>query len=691
MPGRRALPETRVNPVVERVRWRMRVRAVVWSVSAGAASAAAVSVIGAMAGLSNAPRWIVAIVAGRLVAFLLTRATWGTTSLTAAALIERDAPLDNLVVTLAELRARPRPVRADILEEIERQAEARLAHVDPARSVPLRQPFAVMVAVVAGAIAVLTLGSEHVAPMAGVLGGEVEASVPVIDDFSVQVTPPAYSGRPVESLPAPVQITVVAGSLIKLRATSAAGSVVAEVTGQPMLTLTRAGGEFTGEWLADRSSAVAIRPEGGEGRQARFLSVIVVPDAPPVVRVPVPGKDLAISVSQGRIVIEVDAQDDLGLASLVVKFTKASGGGESITFTEGDVPLTLNRVDGRHWRGRAEWVLDGLALTDGDVLVYRAIARDRNPNGSPVQSDQFLIEVGRLAGAVGSGFALPAEEKKYAISQQMVIYKTEQLIASAKGKGAPTPNAGEGGLPGRSLGEGWLAQNQLLAIEQRMVRAEVVFLGGGEVQDEVEEAAHSHEVAEGRLENTGRAEMLRAINFMSRAEAQLNDGNAVEALVLERQALRSLELAFDRRRYFLRTLPDRSRIDMTRRLTGNLTEARSWRRDRQDGAAAPALAQQRALMRDLAAAANTGAGVDAALAARVAALDPSAASLQQAAVTLASAATAEARRDAVWVAMQSVTSHALASLATTGALGIAGDPLAGRLADEMVRPAGSPR
>jgi hypothetical protein len=435
------------------------------------------------------------------------------------------------------------------------------------------------------------------------LGGAVEASAPVIDGFSVHVSPPAYSGRPAESFTAPVQITVVAGSRVRVVAASAADSVVAEVAGEPVLTLSRAPDGFTGEWLAERSTAVAIRPAGGEGRHARFLSVIVVPDAPPVVRVPVPGKDLAISGNTGRIVIEVDAQDDLGLASLVVKFTKASGGGEALTFTEGDVPLTLNRVDGRHWRGRAEWVLDGLALTDGDVLVYRAIARDRNPNGSPVQSDQFLIEV----------------------------------------------------------------------------------------HDKVEEAAHSHEIAEGRLENTGRAEMVRAINFMSRAEALLNDGNAVEALVLERQALRSLELAFDRRRYFLRTLPDRSRIDITRRLTGNLADARSWTRDRQDQAAAPAIDQQRALMRDLATAANTGAGVDASLAARVAALDPSAAPLQQAAVALASATTEAMRRDAVWGAMQSVTSHALTSMAPTGAMRIITDPLAGRLADELARPPGSPR
>ena len=111
-----------------------------------------------------------------------------------------------------------------------------------------------------------------------------------------------------------------------------------------------------------------------------------------------------------------------------------------------------------------------------------------------------------------------------------------------------------------------------------MVRAEVVFLGGGEVADEVEEAASSNELTEGRLQNTGRAEMLRAINAMSRAEAELNGGRASEALVFERAALAALERAFDRRRYFLRTLSERTRIDPARRLTGDLTGARSWTR-----------------------------------------------------------------------------------------------------------------
>lgn len=654
---------------------RLRVRAVLWSVAIGGTTASVANLFGILAGMSLTPRLNVAVVGGWAVAFVMTRSTGAATPVMAAALIEAHGSQDNLIVTAVELAVRPRPGRAEIQDEILTQAKARLALVEPASVVPLRHPIAVTAAIMAGAFAVLSLPSDALAPPQAV-EATLQASTRGIDGFTVEIVPPAYSGRPSETVTSPVQVTMVAGSRVRLVVASDAEGVVAELVGQPPLTLARDRDGFVGEWLAERSNAVAIRPVGGAGRDAKFLSVIVVPDAPPVVRVPAPGTDLAITGTKGRITVEVDGQDDLGLASLSVRFTKASGGGEALTFTEGELPLVMTRVTDRHWRGRAEWVLDGLALADGDVLVYRAIARDRNPNGSPVQSEAYLVEVGRLAGAVGAGFALPAEEKKYAISQQMVIYKTEQLIAAFKSKGVAS----------RGPGEGWLEQNQLLGIEQRMVRAEVVFLGGGEVQDEVEEAAHSHEVAEGRLENVGRAEMLRVINFMSRAEAELNAGRAAEALVLEREALTALERAFDRRRYFLRTLPERSRIDPTRRLTGALKDVRPWTRDRASLDGPPGIALQRALMRDLAAAATAAIGADAALAARIAALDPADASLQQAAVTLATATSEQSGQAAVWGAMQAVTSHALKSLGSAAAVRLAIDPLAGRLADELVPP-----
>jgi len=678
------LPDARVIAAVERVRARLRIRAALWSLAVGGATAGGVLVVGQALGATPSLRFGLAGVAGLGVVAWSQRALGRVTRMAAAECIEAAGSLDNLVVTTVDLHERPRAVADGIRDEIARQAGARVTELDVTRVVPLGQPLAVAMTVALGAVVLVTmgwpgsLGPRDGWPVPAVFGARVQASTPGIDGVTVQVVPPDYSGRPSETFTAPVQITVVAGSRVRLMVASEADGVVAELAGLPSLELSGDRDGFAGEWLAERSTGVAIRPAGGAGRDTKFLSVIVVPDASPVIRVPTPGKDVAITGTKGRLAIEVEAQDDLGLASLVVKFTKASGGGESLTFTEGEVPLAISRPDGRpddrHWRGRAEWILDGLDLSDGDVLVYRAMARDRNPNGGPVQSEQYLVEVGRLAGAVGSGFALPAEEKKYAISQQMVIYKTEQLIASVKG------------LPSRSLGEGWLEQNQMLAVEQRMVRAEVVFLGGGDVQDEVEEAAHSHEVTEGRLASTGRAEMLKAINFMSRAEGELNAGRAPEALVLEREALKSLERAFDRRRYFLRTLPDRSRIDVTRRLTGNLKDARSWTRERLALEAPAGLEQQRAVMRDLTAAANGG-DVDAALAARVAALDPAEHALQQAAVALASATTDAGRRDAVWGAMQAVTSHAVKSLGSTAGVRITIDPLAGRLADEMVRPA----
>ncbi len=668
------MPEAPIAGVVARVRRRARTRAALWSGAVGGATATAVSLAAMLTGLAEPTRLLWSATAGLAAGISLLWRGWPLTAIEAAGAIERAWPLDNLLITAVELGEQPRPVRADLHDEILRQAQDRIAALDVAGVVPLRQPLAVMLTVTAGTVAMLTLGAGGSG--SSLLGrADVQAITRGIEAFSVAVTPPPYSGLAGDTWASPVQISVAAGSRVTLLVTTAAEGVTAEFAGRPAMALTRAGGLWTGEWVADQTTAVSLRPAGGDARDGQFLSVIVVPDLPPVVQVPAPGRDLTVSGSKGQITIEVDARDDLGMAALALRFTKASGGGESLTFTEGEVPLAITRVDARHWRGRAVWVLDGLNLSDGDVLVYRAVGRDRNPKGSPVQSEQYLVEVGGLAGAVGAGFALPAEEKKYAISQQMVIYKTEQLIASAKG------------APAAGRGDGWLQQNQLLAVEQRMVRAEVVFLGGGEVQDEVEEAAHSHEVAEGRLENTGRAEMLRAINFMSLAEAQLNDGNAGAALVLEREALKSLERAFDRRRYFLRTLPDRSRIEPARRLSGDLKDARSWRREGHRPGAAPSLDQSRSLMRDLAMAAGSGAGIDAGLAARVAALDPAATSLQQAAVALASAATVETRGEAVWRAMQAVTAHALESLGSASTLPLKIDPLAGALADELVRSA----
>ena len=599
--------------------------------------------------LATTTATIIPVVIGATIAAIVSARQWRISVTSTAREIEnREGTLDNLVITAAELSAQPRPVQAEIRDAIFTQAEQRIATVNPARVVPLAQPAGVAAAVILGCALLASVAPRTRPAVTGTI--ESTSEPPAAGVISVRITPPAYTARPIETLTDPVQVTTIAGSRVRI---------------ESALRVIR-------EWVAVESARLELR---AEDLAPRFLSVIVIPDTPPAVRINEPGRDTALATGTGTLTIGLDGRDDLGLASLALRFTKVSGGGENVTFTEGAIPIAIERVTAREWRGRARWPLDGLGLAEGDVLVYRAVARDANPAGAPVQSDAFLVEIGRSPEIVGAGFALPTEERKYAISQQMVIYKTEQLIASV-GKS----------LPGRSLGEGWIEQTRMIGMEQRMVRAEVVFLSGGEVEDEVEEAAHSDELAEGRLENRGRAEMVRAINFMSRAEAQLNDGRAEEALVFERQALASLERALDRRRYFLRTLPDRSRIDTTRRLTADRREARSWVRDRATNAAPSSIERQREVMRDLASAATRTPAADASLAARVAAIDPSSPELQKAAVGIATARSLEERSAATRDAMEAVTAHALKTLPAATVVAIPADPLAGRLADRRKQP-----
>ena len=118
-----------------------------------------------------------------------------------------------------------------------------------------------------------------------------------------------------------------------------------------------------------------------------------------------------------------------------------------------------------------------------------------------------------------------------------------------------------------------------IAVEQRSVRANFIFLMGGHVEDEEEEAQHSSEIQVGRLENMAQREMSRAVGYMTSAEQSLIGVDTSAALRWARLAADALQRAFGRNRYILRTLPVRSRIDASRRLSGELTEARGGERD----------------------------------------------------------------------------------------------------------------
>jgi hypothetical protein len=174
------------------------------------------------------------------------------------------------------------------------------------------------------------------------------------------------------------------------------------------------------------------------------------------------------------------------------------------------------------------------------------------------------------------GFATGDDREKYALSEQMIIVKTEQLHAKRS-----------------TLSSDALADEAMgLSAMQRSVRAQFVFMLGGELEDveaeaaataatelhEENEAAGEQDLLAGRMQNRGRQDVLIAIRKMSEAATSLAVADTATALVAERAAVIALQRAFTKSRLILRTMNVRERIDPTRRLMGDPKDEASWRR-----------------------------------------------------------------------------------------------------------------
>jgi hypothetical protein len=606
--------------------------------------------------------------------------TWSwrrwTTARAAAVLESRREGLDNLVVTAEEIvRGGGSAWHPAIEAAVAAAALDRLARVSGHAVQPLARPLALGIASAAAlAVLIVALPSAQRPVETAALGPDsgAEPARLVSGDVRVLITPPPYARRDATTLVNPPSVAALEGSRIQLEVPLdvAATLVNLDGTAEPFI---ETGERRMLDLTAVESRPLLIRFDPATGSAPdRLVHLRVQADQRPVVRIEQPAKDLMFPDATGEVAVTITARDDVGLEALALRYTKVSGSGETFTFEEGEWPVRLERPAAGEWTAQAELSLAALNLEDGDTLVYRAIARDAKPGADPAVSDSFLIEVGRLAGVASTGFALPEDRDRQAISQQMLIIKTERLHAD---RATLSPEA-------------YVEQARLLAIEQRMVKAEFEFMTGGVVEDEIEEAAHSHELAEGRFENSGQIELITAIREMSRAEARLNSADTTEALVNERAALRALQRAFDRRRYLLRTLPERARIDLSRRLSGELDTARSSTQAVEDARPHPFLDRARDLLRELDAATAPINGP--ALASRILTLDPQSEELQKAALQVAAARDDQTVITAIREAQRLVARAMQAHLARAPATVIDRDPLAGRLVQEL-SPAGRPR
>ena len=680
------MPDERLSRFLSRYRRRFVTASVCVAVVIACAAAGAVLAVATLTPITTSAMRAIALSTfiGAALLFALQgwrRWTWARV----ARAIEARAPLDNLVITAEEIvSGRLLPGHGPLRDEVLTGAVLRLETLRAQAVPPLKLPVAAATLALAGVTAMFVALPQAV---------PVDASAPDVrtsgattrqltaGDLRVRVTAPAYTRRaPKESLN-PTSVTALEGSRVTLELELGTPEGTGDGTAVVLQDLEGRKTPFSVrdsravlELVATASRPLLVRQADAAGTTTdRLIHLRVEPDERATVSIRAPAKDLVFPEGRGQVRIQIEARDDVALQTLVLRYTRVSGSGETFTFQEGEWPLEITREGAGHWQGHAVLALEALQLQDGDTLVYRALARDSRPGADPSASDSYLIEIGRLTGVAAQGFALPEERDRQAISQQMLIIKTERLHATKQTLNDAT----------------FLEQSQLLAVEQRMVQAEFVFMTGGHVHDEVAEAEQSHELAEGRLENAATVEMLNAIREMSRAEARLNAGDTATALAHERAALEALQRAFDRRRYFLRTLPERARIDLSRRLTGELETAQSSAFTHERTVVDPVIAEVRSILSDLSRPDAAGRNLTL-LASRMLALPDAPQELHSAALNLIAASEEAGRVEAVQEAQRALVATLHGHMTHQVYLPLRRAPLRGRLVQELP-PEGRPR
>ena len=252
----------------------------------------------------------------------------------------------------------------------------------------------------------------------------VATAAPVLaPELILHVTPPAYTGAPPSSGPGrelqvPEQSTVrwclrtamkeapsvELGDGRRLAVNSACASLVATES-------------LTWRW-------------GGKRFNLRVLL-----DEAPQISITAP-KELLLELTPGGsgTTIAVAVRDDYRVVRATMHLTLARGSGESIKFSEREMPLPAsNDPATRSWS--RQWSLAELGMEPGDELVFFVRAVDNAPHPHTSQSPSYTLRlpgpVQEDSGEVAS--ALPTLVKPESLrSQRQIIIDTEQLIADQR-------------------------------------------------------------------------------------------------------------------------------------------------------------------------------------------------------------------------------------------------------------------
>ncbi len=443
---------------------------------------------------------------------------------------------------------------------------------------------------------VLWLGSDNaVTPSSGsdLIGVNLNAAsgLVTIEELSVRVVPPAYTGLGASEAPGDAPVRALAGSEIEvtLRARGAVAGAMLNYNGTAAAMRAEGLGRFSGTFVVTASGAVEARVLADEPllAPAPFVRAVeVYTDAPPAAHIAEPnGDQLLRSVPAQAINVRWTARDDLGLANVALKYIRSRGEGDAAKFTNGEVSLGgIERASMMEWRGAASIDLARIGLQAGDTLVFWLEARDRNPNANNLgRSASLAISIrAPEAARLNLSDLLPNEIGRFLLSQRQIIIKTEKLHAE-RGRLARDEfvrRANEIAADQREFknsfndyikteGEGH-SEEAIAQTDEKSVEAEV------RAAEDERTATHFHGIPEPPQGAPASVrEMVYAIRAMWDAEDALSMGETTKALVHEREALARLKRAQASVRYIPPIVARSKPVDLKRRYAGELAEIKT--------------------------------------------------------------------------------------------------------------------
>lgn len=398
-------------------------------------------------------------------------------------------------------------------------------------------------------------------PRLGVSGSR--AAIPAgsrLENLSVRVTPPAYTGQRTSVLDDPSSVAAIVGSRIVVRGDGSATGLMASANETAIGVVAFDGGWSLALAMPAKPAALTLKDRGYD----RIIVLDPRADNPPKVVLTQPVRDTTLRAAKLVVQLDAAASDDIGLNGGYFEYLITTGSGEIFSARTVTTPI-VSFGGARGGRLRATLDLSTLKLNQGDVVSIRAIAQDRNTLSGPglATSDTRTFRIARAGEydsvAVDPAGPLPVDSS--AMSQRMLIQMTEKLVREQKKitRQELVKRSGE-------IGD----------LEDRIRKRvhEIIYeIEGGAEEEDASAPPEPEKTLEGEESDDVRAiqnpDLFEAYQELWSSVRSLQIAEPEPALPHMRLALKALDRARLANRLYLRGIPPKVIVDLARvRMTG---------------------------------------------------------------------------------------------------------------------------